>query len=74
MSDQRPTSIQRELTELEATGRVSARDQREVHTAFGFESIQRDPVPAGTTAPAVQDVGAQLDDAWSRLKRKINPE
>ncbi len=65
-------SLKRELEDLERTGRISARDQREVHAGFGFEAIERDSQPA--VPAAANDVGAQLDDAWSRLKRRIGSE
>lgn len=66
-------SIKRELEALEEMGRISARDQREVHADFGFESITREE-PSTQTAPAGAEVTAQLDDAWSRLKRRIGSE
>lgn len=64
-------SIKAELEQLESVGRVTASGQRPVHAEFGFEAIQRDP----ETAPAPEaGVAASLDDAWSRLKSRINPE
>lgn len=65
-------SIKAELEQLETVGRVTARDQRPVHTEFGFEEIPRDPAPAA--APAGDNVAASLDDAWSRLKKRIKPD
>lgn len=66
-------SIKAELEALETVGRVTASGQRPVHAEFGFEEIQRDPEPAVAT-PAGANVAASLDDAWSRLKRRIAPE
>jgi hypothetical protein len=65
-------SIKAELEQLESLGRVTARDQRPVHSEFGFDEIPRDPQPA--SAPAGDNVAASLDDAWSRLKRRIKPD
>jgi len=66
-------SIKAELEQLESVGRVTASGQRPVHAEFGFEEIKRDPEPAAS-APAPTNVAASLDDAWSRLKRRISPE
>lgn len=66
-------SIKAELVELESVGRVTASGQRPVHAEFGFEEIKRDPELAAAQ-PAPASVAASLDDAWSRLKRRINPE
>ena len=65
---------------VEETGRVSARDRRPVHGDFGFASLAtsplREPEPHAVAAkqqqPAVA-LTAELDDAWSRLKSKIDP-
>lgn len=68
-------SISEELARLEATGRVSAGDRRPIHLDFGFASIA--PSPLSTAQPAAQEpvptMAAELDDAWSRLKSKIDP-
>jgi hypothetical protein len=66
-------SISRELARLEAAGRVTAHDHRPVHGEFDFGSIQREPSP-GEQPVTAGDVASNLDDAWSRLKRTINPE
>lgn len=65
-------SIKQELQQLETVGRVSVRSQRPVHADFGFESIPRDQGAAPT--PSGRAVTESLDDAWSRLKRRIAPE
>jgi hypothetical protein len=66
-------SIQKELELLEKTGRVTASGHRPVHAEFGFEEIKRDADPAAVAA-GTNDLAANLDNAWSRLKRSINPE
>lgn len=69
-------SIGDELARLEETGRVSARDRRPIHRDFGFASLApsplRDPQPQQSQEP-VPALAAELDDAWSRLKSKIDP-
>ena len=72
-------SIKNELELLEQTGRVTASGRRPVHAEFGFEEIQRDDViqkdpEPGTVAAGPSDLASDLDNAWSRLKRSINPE
>ena len=72
-------SIGQELTRLEETGRVSARDRRPVHRDFGFASLAPSPLRAqeqvtpATAQQPVVTITAELDDAWSRLKSKIDP-
>jgi hypothetical protein len=66
-------SIKAELEKLESLGRVSAHGHRPVHADFGFEGVEPEKQPAATGAPR-NDVASNLDDAWSRLKQRINPE
>lgn len=69
-------SIKSELEQLEedgGLGRVSVRGSRQVHAAFGFEQIEPDDQKAAAR-PRTRDVASQLDEAWSRLKRRIQPE
>jgi hypothetical protein len=66
-------SIQKELEALERTGRVTACGHRPVNAEFGFEEIKRDD-DASPVAAGPSDLAANLDNAWSRLKRSINPE
>lgn len=66
-------SIKAELEALETVGRVTASGQRPVHAEFGFEEIQRDPEPVAAK-PSSTNVAENLDDAWSRLKRRISPD
>jgi hypothetical protein len=63
-------SIKSELEALEQVGRVTAEDHRPVHSEFGFEEVGPDPVELVGGINVTND----LDDAWSRLKRSINPE
>lgn len=66
-------SIKSELEALERVGRMTASDQRPVHAEFGFEEIKQDDQPAAVTA-GTSGLASDLDNAWSRLKRQINPE
>lgn len=75
-------SISEELARLEAAGRVRASDQRPVHADFGFASLAKSPLQQPQTSqqqsgsPAPQPamaIAAELDDAWSRLKGRIDP-
>jgi hypothetical protein len=66
-------SIQNELEVLERTGRVTASEHRPVHAEFGLEEIKRDDDPSAVAA-GPSDLASDLDNAWSRLKRSINPE
>lgn len=67
-------SISDELAALEAAGRVRASDQRPVHKDFGFASIAKSPLRQETPAPQpAMAIAAELDDAWSRLKGRIDP-
>lgn len=72
-------SIKNELEALERVGRVTAEDHRPVHAEFGFEGVEQDPAepdPAGDPVTVIGGINlaTDLDDAWSRLKRSINPE
>lgn len=69
-------SITDELARLEAAGRVRASDQRPVHKEFGFASLAKSPLQQQPAPPAPQPamaIAAELDDAWSRLKNRIEP-
>ena len=75
-------SITDELARLEAAGRVRASDQRPVHREFGFAALaksplQQPPAPQPQFAPPAPQpamaIAAELDDAWSRLKNRIEP-
>lgn len=66
-------SIRQELEQLERVGRVSARGQRQVHVDFGF-SAMIDSQPPQAVAQPVGSVAADLDDAFSRLKSRVDPE
>lgn len=77
--------IAEELSQLEQAGRVSARDHRPVHKDFGFASIAPSPLSQPETSAAVSiaspasapppqpSIAGQIDDAWSRLKQRIEP-
>lgn len=74
-------SIGRELEQLEHVGRVSVRDRRAVHAGFGFGAIEPDPERIGRQDTAEQrqplaggHVATRLDDAWVRLKQRIDRE
>jgi hypothetical protein len=71
-------SIKNELEALEQVGRVTAQDRRPVHTEFGFEGVVPDSVREPEFDPVAAvggiNLATDLDDAWSRLKRSINPE
>lgn len=71
-------SIKSELEALERVGRVTAQDHRPVHTEFGFDGVEPDPAEAPGYDPVAAvggiNLATDLDDAWSRLKRSINPE
>jgi exonuclease III len=67
-------SIKTELESLERMGRVTAQDHRPVHAEFGFEGVQPDPAEDPVALVGGINVATDLDDAWSRLKRSINPE
>lgn len=71
-------SIKNELEALEQVGRVTAQDRRPVHTEFGFEGIEPDSAETQEYDPVAAvggiNLATDLDDAWSRLKRSINPE
>ncbi|MGH2960485.1 MAG: hypothetical protein ACRDKE_12825 [Solirubrobacterales bacterium] len=67
-------SIQTELEALERMGRVTAQDHRPVHAEFGFESVQPDSAQDPVELVGGLNLTNDLDDAWSRLKRSINPE
>jgi hypothetical protein len=67
-------SIRQELEALERVGRVTAADHRAVHAEFGFETVEPDPVEDPVAAIGGINLATDLDDAWSRLKRSINPE
>ncbi|MFT4049849.1 MAG: hypothetical protein QM648_08425 [Solirubrobacterales bacterium] len=66
-------SIKNELEQLETVGRVSARGQRPVHAEFGFAEMKRDD-SRETEEPPAGNVAASLDDAFSRLKARVEPE
>lgn len=66
--------IRNELEALERMGRVTARDHRPVHTEFGFDAVQPDPAADPVALVGGLNVASDLDDAWSRLRRSINPE
>lgn len=55
-------------------GRVTAQDQRPVHAEFGFDAVKPDPAQDPVALVGGLNVTTDLDDAWSRLKRTINPE
>ncbi|MGB0871886.1 MAG: hypothetical protein ACPGWS_00635 [Solirubrobacterales bacterium] len=78
--------VAEELSQLEQAGRVSARDHRPVHKDFGFASIAPSPLSQPETSAAVSisspvsaepaaqpTIAGQIDDAWSRLKQRIEP-
>ncbi|MBJ7459473.1 MAG: hypothetical protein JHD02_09830 [Thermoleophilaceae bacterium] len=67
-------SIKNELEALERTGRVRAQDHRPVHAEFGFSAVQPDPAHDPVALVGGLNVAGNLDDAWSRLKRSVNPE
>ena len=67
-------SIKTELEALEQMGRVTAQDHRPVHADFGFEAVGPDPEYDPVALVGGLNVASDLDDAWSRLKRSINPE
>jgi hypothetical protein len=67
-------SLSNELQRLERSGRVTARGHRPVHAEFGFTSITSSQQPVASTAAADEaPVANRLDDAYSRLKRRIDP-
>lgn len=55
-------------------GRVTAQDHRPVHAKFGFDAVQPDPAEDPVALVGGINLTTDLDDAWSRLKRTINPE
>ena len=67
-------SITQELEDLERVGRVTASGHRPVHAEFGFESVGTEPAVDPVAAIGGINLATDLDDAWSRLKRSINPE
>jgi hypothetical protein len=67
-------SIKSELEALERVGRVTAQDRRAVHSEFGFEQVTQEPEPDPVALVGGINLATDLDDAWSRLKRSINPE
>jgi hypothetical protein len=69
-------SIKQELEALEQVGRVTAEDHRPVHAEFGFDDVETvsEPVVDPVAAIGGINLATDLDDAWSRLKRSINPE
>ena len=69
-------SIKQELEALEQVGRVTAEDHRPVHAEFGFDDVKpmSEPVVDPVAAIGGINLATDLDDAWSRLKRSINPE
>ena len=67
-------SIKNELELLERMGRVTAQDHRPVHADFGFNTAQADPAGDAIALVGGTNLTTDLDDAWSRLKRTINPE
>lgn len=67
-------SIKNELEVLEQMGRVSAHGRRPVHAEFGFDAVQPDPADDPVAIVGGINLATDLDDAWSRLKRSINPE
>lgn len=67
-------SIKNELEALERMGRVTAQDHRPVHAEFGFNEVQPDLAEDPVALVGGINLATDLDDAWSRLKRSINPE
>lgn len=67
-------SIKNELEALERMGRVTAQDHRPVHAEFGFDAVQPDPAEDPVALVGGINLATDLDDAWSRLKRSVNPE
>lgn len=67
-------SIKNELEMLERMGRVTAQDRRPVHAEFDFGTDQPEAPEDSAALVGGINLTSDLDDAWSRLKRTINPE